>query len=1122
MRLPRLRFVRPLAVTLALLSCTENGPTGPALNPTARLNLSGSSGSVVISQAYGGGGNSGATIKNDFIELFNNGSSAVDLTGWSVQYASSAGSFSSATPLSGTLAAGRYLLIQEAAGSGGTVSLSPDISGTIAMSGTDGKVALLRSTPLLPCGATAAPCSTSQLAQIVDMVGYGSANLFEGGAAAQVLTNSTSSLRNGSGCTDTDRNSIDFTRVTPTGATVHNSATAAHVCPTVSNPVDHVTVSPTTATLSYKGTQQLTAAVFSPASADITSTFPASWSSSDPSLATVSKTGLVTAVGIGDVVITAASTYKTTQATLHLSPPPPPPAVHFSELHYDNTGTDADEKIEIQGPAGTDLTGWHIVLYGGDAVPAFSAYNDTPLEIDIPASCGTSGVVVVDYPVNGIKNAKSSGVGNPAGMALVDNTGAVVEFLSYEGTFTALDGSAAGMTSTDIGVSEDNPVPAAGNSLHRDSYGIWSAPSAQDFGVCNGTGGTPTSSNRITFSGRLSSDPALPVGFEDQLFATEKNVSGATISTAFTWTSDTPSIATVDAQGVFHGVSTGNAVLRATAADGTTATTTLAVVVNTFSTTADWSGNLEFGIPSGHAQAGDLRITHDQFTASFNKTRNIPNWVSAKLDASHYSTGSDRCDCFTYDALVADSGGARYTTDVYTGEGSVWNRGHLLRSADVEASAGDNSIAYLFTNIAPQSAQMNQGPWAQEENFLGDLAKTGGKDVYEIIGVSGVSATEPRLVKANVTIPAYFWKVAVIVPHGTKLADIHSYTDLQVIAVIMPNIAAVNGDWTTYKTTVHAVEDLSGYDLLNNLPDDIELLVENNDRPPTASLTGPQTGIEGGSVDLDASGSSDPDGDALTYTWDFGDGSTGTGAHVSHVYADNGQYLVTLTVADPVGAKASTTAVESVSNANPSVVVDAAGSITSGDNFTLAGGFGDQGQNDAPWGYVIDWGDGTTSSASSSVQGAIFGSHPYFTAGSYTITLTVTDKDGGSSSASTTLQVNPVVATVELTQSQINIANNGNGEIRITVPGSAAFSASDIVISSVRIGHTFASTNGNGTAKVRIADTDHDGIADLIALFGRGELAANGDLSGDTIILSANLTDGRQIQAVLPVSVKEN
>src|SRR5215213_9130738 len=67
---------------------------------------------IVISQVYGGGGNSGATIKNDFVELFNRGTTAVNLSGWSVQYASSAGTTWAATPLGGTLAPGKYYLVQ--------------------------------------------------------------------------------------------------------------------------------------------------------------------------------------------------------------------------------------------------------------------------------------------------------------------------------------------------------------------------------------------------------------------------------------------------------------------------------------------------------------------------------------------------------------------------------------------------------------------------------------------------------------------------------------------------------------------------------------------------------------------------------------------------------------------------------------------------------------------------------------------------------------------------------------------------------------------------------------------------------------------------------------------------
>src|SRR5207344_2805630 len=101
------------------------------------------SSTVVISQVYGGGGNAGATYTHDFIEIFNRGSAAVDVTGWTVQYASSAGTTWATTALSGSIPAGGYYLIQEAQGAGGTIPLpAPDAIGTIAMNATSAKVAL--------------------------------------------------------------------------------------------------------------------------------------------------------------------------------------------------------------------------------------------------------------------------------------------------------------------------------------------------------------------------------------------------------------------------------------------------------------------------------------------------------------------------------------------------------------------------------------------------------------------------------------------------------------------------------------------------------------------------------------------------------------------------------------------------------------------------------------------------------------------------------------------------------------------------------------------------------------------------------------------------------------------
>src|SRR5436190_6177338 len=106
---------------------------------------------VVISQVYGGGGNSGATFKNDFIELFNRGTTSVNLNGYSVQYAGDTSTTWSKTDLTNvTLAPGQYYLIQEAQGAGGTTNLpTPDATGTIAMATSAGKVALVSNTTLL-------------------------------------------------------------------------------------------------------------------------------------------------------------------------------------------------------------------------------------------------------------------------------------------------------------------------------------------------------------------------------------------------------------------------------------------------------------------------------------------------------------------------------------------------------------------------------------------------------------------------------------------------------------------------------------------------------------------------------------------------------------------------------------------------------------------------------------------------------------------------------------------------------------------------------------------------------------------------------------------------------------
>ncbi|MDZ4348945.1 MAG: lamin tail domain-containing protein [Xanthomonadaceae bacterium] len=191
---------------------------------------------VVISQVYGGGGNSGATLRNDFIELFNPGSTAISLDGASVQYTSATGTTWQVTALSGSIPAQGYFLVQQAAGTGGSEDLpTPDATGTIAMSGTNGKVALVGSTTALS-GA----CPLGGAATIADFVGYGSANCFEGSGATSALSNTTAALRLGDGCTDTNVNSADFITAPPTP---RNSASASKDCDAPPPPVVVVPIS---------------------------------------------------------------------------------------------------------------------------------------------------------------------------------------------------------------------------------------------------------------------------------------------------------------------------------------------------------------------------------------------------------------------------------------------------------------------------------------------------------------------------------------------------------------------------------------------------------------------------------------------------------------------------------------------------------------------------------------------------------------------------------------------------------------------------------------------------------------------------------------------------------------
>jgi predicted extracellular nuclease len=244
-------FARPLILALIAAMAIAMLPAA-TVKPVLAV-----SPDVVISEVYGGGGNSGATLTNDYIELFNRGTTAVSLNGWSVQYAATAGTTWQRTNLTNvTLAAGQRYLVQEAAGTGGTTPLpTPDASGAIPMSGTAGKVALINTTVTI--AATSCPAGPT----VVDIVGYGTTTNCSETAPTATLSNTTSAARTDA-CVDTDNNSLDFSVGSPVP---QNTSTALDPCegdaaPDVasSSPDDGTANVPNDATLTVTFTESVT------------------------------------------------------------------------------------------------------------------------------------------------------------------------------------------------------------------------------------------------------------------------------------------------------------------------------------------------------------------------------------------------------------------------------------------------------------------------------------------------------------------------------------------------------------------------------------------------------------------------------------------------------------------------------------------------------------------------------------------------------------------------------------------------------------------------------------------------------------------------------------------------
>ena len=254
--------------------------------------------------------------------------------------------------------------------------------------------------------------------------------------------------------------------------------------------------------------------------------------------------------------------------------------------------------------------------------------------------------------------------------------------------------------------------------------------------------------------------------------------------------------------------------------------------------TATRDSHLAMGNPSGATTSTtnytNYLLNKSQFSLSYHRDRGIPNWVSWHL-SSAWLGSTPRQDNFTADNTLP-SGWYRVGSTSYSGSG--FDRGHNCPSADRTGSVADNSATFLMTNMMPQAPNNNQRTWAALENYCRTLVNQG-NELYVICGSygrggTGSNGTYTTLDGGRVTVPAQCWKVVVVLPVGTSDAS-RVTTGTRVIAINTPNTNTLNTSWSAYRTTVDAIEQATGYDILSAVSASVQSVIEARvDNGPTS------------------------------------------------------------------------------------------------------------------------------------------------------------------------------------------------------------------------------------------------------------------------------------------------
>lgn len=231
--------------------------------------------------------------------------------------------------------------------------------------------------------------------------------------------------------------------------------------------------------------------------------------------------------------------------------------------------------------------------------------------------------------------------------------------------------------------------------------------------------------------------------------------------------------------------------------------------------------SLTLGNPSNATSdptnANNFLMSKQQYVQSFNNSHGGPNWVAWHLQASDIGN-FPRGDFHVDNSLP--SGFKHISKGDYTSSG--FDRGHVCNSKDRTNSRANNDATFLMTNILPQKADNNQGPWARLEDFERSLA-TSGNELYIYAGAFGENGT---IAGGKVNVPKTFWKIMVVLPRGNNdLSRISAGT--RAIAICMPNRQGIrNRNWRTFVTTIRNIESATGYNFLSELSTSIQNGIE--------------------------------------------------------------------------------------------------------------------------------------------------------------------------------------------------------------------------------------------------------------------------------------------------------